>query len=87
MLIGAGSRINWSNDNGQTALHYASSRDRLEIAQMLLDNGADVNVHDKLGSTPLHRAASRGNHDMVALLLKTPGIDVDAFENFRNTPL
>lgn len=87
LLIGAGARIDWTNENGQTSLHYAASRNRLEIAQILIDNGCDVNVHDNLGSTPLHRCASRGWTEMVKLLLSTSGIQVDPYDNFKNTPL
>ena len=31
MLIGKGADVNMSNDNGQTSLHYAASRNRLEV--------------------------------------------------------
>ncbi|KAL7069875.1 hypothetical protein ACQ4LE_010880 [Meloidogyne hapla] len=61
--------INHKNKTGQTALHYACSKDHVQIVQELLDKGADINAPDERGATPLHRAASKGNKRTVNLLL------------------
>ena len=45
---------------GQCALHYAASKDRYEIAELLLENGAASTVGDWVNNTPLHRATSKG---------------------------
>lgn len=47
-LVKSGADLNASNSTGQTALHYASSKDRLAIAKYLIDNGSHVNSRDKL---------------------------------------
>jgi len=41
-----------------TALHWAASRGKTQVARLLLEHGADVNVRDKFGMTP-SRLASR----------------------------
>lgn len=75
------------SQNGSTSLLYAASRDRIPIAKLLIESGADVNRRDKLGSTALHRAASRGHNEMVQLLLGVKTIEIDAYDNEKNTPL
>ena len=86
-LIAAGADVNWTNENGSSCLMYAASRNRIEIAELLIRSGADVNKRDRLGETALHRAASRGHMDMIRLLLNVKGIEVDAYDNQKNTPL
>lgn len=87
VLLTAGVDVNMTNDNGQTALHYAASRNREDIAKCLLEAGAHINAADKLGNTSLHRAASRGHLSMVKLLLTRSGITIDALDSAKNTPL
>ena len=41
---------------GATPLHYASARNRIEVANLLLDNGAVLEARDQLGMTALHLA-------------------------------
>lgn len=36
------------NDGGRTALHYAASKGRVNIAEMLLAHGANINAKDKV---------------------------------------
>ena len=87
LLLEAGADVDWSNDIGCTSLMYAASRNRLSVAKLLLDSGADVNRRDKRCSTALHRAASVGHEDMVDLLLKTKGVEVNPVDSEKNTPL
>jgi len=47
-LAEKGADLNASNTTGQTALHYASSKDRLAIAKYLIESGSHVNSRDKL---------------------------------------
>jgi len=60
---------NTKNANGQTALHYAASRNRFNIAEMLISHNAEIDAADfTTKATPLHRAASKGNMKIVQLL-------------------
>ncbi|CAD5229383.1 unnamed protein product [Bursaphelenchus okinawaensis] len=79
--------VNHRNNNGQTPLHYAASKNYIPIARMLLENGAEVNVQDKYGSAPLHRAAAKGHVDMIMLLMKQKGARVDLADREGNTAL
>jgi ankyrin repeat protein len=59
------------DDNGWTALHFAASFGRTDVAQTLLDNNAiiDEKASDD-GWTPLHRAAKNGHTEVVQFLLR-----------------
>ena len=59
-LIKAGVWLD-ETDEGETALHWAVSRQRTEIVTMLLEAGANPNVPDNDGYTPLHDVAEMGN--------------------------
>jgi len=72
---------------GQTALHYAASRNRYKIAELLVAAEAALNVQDNsTQATPLHRAASKGNLKIVKLLLEHH-CDVSVKDSEGNTPL
>jgi len=79
--------VNHRNCNGQTSLHYAASKNHVEIARMLLENGADVNAQDKYGNSPLHRASALGHMNITQILLKQKGVRVDLTDREGNTPL
>ncbi|KAG5438995.1 hypothetical protein PCANB_002325 [Pneumocystis canis] len=58
-----------SDDQGVTALHWASIYDRMNVGRYLILNGMDVNVQDDyFHATPLHWAAKNGNLYMVHML-------------------
>jgi ankyrin repeat protein len=57
------------NDHS-TPLHEASSRGRLEVAELLLSYRAKVDEKDKSGRTPFQLAASKGRNEMMKLLLE-----------------
>ncbi|VDL95857.1 unnamed protein product, partial [Schistocephalus solidus] len=61
------------NSTGQSPLHYAASKNRLNLAKQLLAAGAQVDLRDWGGNTPLHRAVSQSHTDMVKLLLSGGG--------------
>jgi ankyrin repeat protein len=58
------------NDNGFSALFWASFKDYTEVVKLLLDKSADVNTKAKDGYSALNRAKENGHTDIVELLEK-----------------
>ena len=59
--------------DGETALHRAATRGKLEAAKLLIEKGADPNIgRAKDGNTPLDLASQRG-HSKIADLLRKHG--------------
>lgn len=56
----------------QTALHFATSKNNLLVAKLLLSQSppASCRVKDKRGQYAIHRAAAIGSTPLVELLLK-----------------
>ncbi|EON61497.1 26S proteasome non-ATPase regulatory subunit 10 [Coniosporium apollinis CBS 100218] len=80
-LLSAGADVNAKNNNGQTALHFAASKNNIDTARKLTAHKASARVKDKRGQLALHRAAAVGSVPMMKLLLenKSPvnATDVD----------
>nr|XP_053643684.1 26S proteasome non-ATPase regulatory subunit 10-like [Cherax quadricarinatus] len=55
---------------GPSALHIASTANKLEVVKKLLSLGASVNVVNNFGFTPLHHASEGGNLRVVETLLE-----------------
>jgi ankyrin repeat protein len=68
-LIQKHADVNASEADGTTALHWASYRDDLDSADLLLRAGAKVNAVNDLGATPLWAASQNGSAAMVKKLL------------------
>lgn len=47
-----GADVNLKNNGGRTALHYASSKGWLKIAETLISHGAKINPKDKACQSP-----------------------------------
>lgn len=62
--------VNAAEPDGTTALHWASYRDDLGNAQLLLRAGANPNAANDLGATPIWTASVNGSAAMVRLLLE-----------------
>ena len=80
-LIQQGADVNAVDDDGDTALYYALSRDRAEIVDLLLDHGADPNITGRRGNprqlaNPLQVAADHGWNEVVSSLLRH-GADIN----------
>jgi len=45
-LVGAD--VNIKNNGGRTALHYAASKGRMKIAEILIAHNANINIKDKV---------------------------------------
>ena len=78
--------VRTKNKWGQTPLHWASWKDNVEIAELLLKKGADVNAKDNRGNTPLCEV-SKDNAIKTAKLLIGAGADVMISNNSLWTPL
>ena len=62
--------VNATGGDGTTALHWASYRDDLESADLLIRAGANVNAANDLGVTPLWTATQNGSAAMTRRLLE-----------------
>ena len=71
------SNINWSNHEGENALHIAVIGNEYEIAKELIELGIELNARGDLGHTPLHEAAAMTDLKLVKLLVES-GADVHA---------
>jgi ankyrin len=65
-----GANVNATQADGATALHWASYRDDVDSADLLIRAGADVNAANDLGATPLWTACLNGSSAMVRRLLQ-----------------
>ncbi|XP_062334540.1 ankyrin repeat domain-containing protein 55 [Osmerus eperlanus] len=64
--------INHQDNEGMTALHWASFHNRPEHVQALLQKGADPTLVDKDFKTALHWAVQSGSRYMCSLILEHP---------------
>ena len=78
--------VNVSEPDGATALHWASHRDDLEMADLLIRAGARVNAVNDYGIAPLNLACTNGSAAMVEKLLKA-GANLHAVPSTGETPL
>ncbi len=87
-LIKAGVWLD-ETDEGETALHWAVSRQHTEIVTMLLDAGANPNIPDNEGCTPLHDVAEMGDCPSARTMLEAllaAGADPSRREKNGRTP-
>lgn len=82
--------INAQNNEGVTPLHLACQNGYLSIVKALLENEnhkIDVNIKDIIGWVPLCYAILSQNKDIINLLVKHPGINLNVKDKVSNTPL
>lgn len=88
LLIDAGARPDLHDTNGVTALHAGTYS--AAVMKILLSAAPppNVNIMDTDGNTPLHShsASANGNAEQCQLLIDAKA-DVNAINNFGNTPL
>lgn len=75
-----GFNINYVDNNGFSALHYACQKGTRDIVRMLIANGADVTISNNRGITPLHLAAGTGNKEIIKMLVDN-GADINATDS------
>lgn len=68
-LLDSVRRVDASEPDGMTALHYAVLNNDLALAEALLEKQADVLARTRYGVTPLYLAAQNGDPAMVSALL------------------
>jgi ankyrin repeat protein len=69
-LLKQGADVNAADADGTTALHWASYRDDVESADLLIRAGAKVDAANDLGATALWAASLNGSSVMVRRLLQ-----------------
>lgn len=69
-LLANGARVEVTDAEGNTALHYAALRNDVEVAAMLVDAAAPVNASNRAGYTPLALACRAGHEAMAGWLLQ-----------------
>ena len=75
-LLARGADVNASDDEGFTPLHFAASRDSVDIVMILLEAGANVNAVSTNGTTPVYNAVRNTtgtSADIVAILMDAGG--------------
>ncbi|XP_023077801.1 85/88 kDa calcium-independent phospholipase A2 isoform X1 [Piliocolobus tephrosceles] len=85
MLLKRGCNVNSTSSAGNTALHVAVMRNRLDCAIVLLTHGANADARGEHGNTPLHLAMSKDNVEMIKALIVF-GAEVDTPNDFGETP-
>jgi uncharacterized protein len=87
MIEQPGSRIaSYKGYNGETALHIATRKRKLDWVGYLLKKGADANATDRKGDTPLMIASRIGFEEAAEWMLKL-GARVDAANSRGETAL
>lgn len=67
--LGRGARLDATDANGYSALHWAAYGGHLALAGDLLAKGAPLEARTRVGQTPLMLAAWQGQAELVELLL------------------
>lgn len=78
--------MNAVDNDGITALHWASGYGFVKVVQSLIRAGADIHAQDKLGITPLHQAADSTAKEAAEVLIHA-GADVNPRANDGRTVL
>ncbi|CCF75781.1 hypothetical protein BmR1_04g07985 [Babesia microti strain RI] len=61
--------INYINEDGNTAIHYAAANNKGDVLRFLIEKGSIFNVKNKSGNTPLQWAVQTNSLNSVEVLL------------------
>jgi ankyrin repeat protein len=76
--------INYKDESGWTALHYASDEGNLKIVDILLRTPVDLNCRTNNKKTPIHLSGNRGYFDISKLLVEN-GCLINLTDDEKNT--
>jgi len=85
-LLDEGVNIDFSNNDGLTALHQACIDENEEMVNLLIERGANIEAVDNEGWTPLHAASSAGSVEIAQILVEN-GANLAAVNNEGEIPL
>jgi uncharacterized protein len=85
-FLAAHDDINYTDNQGRSALIHVAMSGNAEIARLLVQGGVRLDLADKTGNAPLHYAADAGHADIVQLLLDAK-VPVDQPNREGVTPL
>lgn len=85
-LVEEGSKLNQTDINGDTALHYSIQFKQPRLAKLLLDASPDCTIQDKWHQTPLIMAAVENDIPSVKMLLEK-NVDPNIGTPHGGTPL
>ena len=81
VLIDSGAKLNIQNNDGDTALMFASRRYNSAGVKELIDAGADPNIQNNNGDTALKIASDNGYEKTVKLLKEAMGKEKNPHSN------
>ncbi|KAH0490817.1 hypothetical protein TgHK011_002269 [Trichoderma gracile] len=88
MLLDSDSKTDYRDSLGQTLMHIAAGKNKLECVCVLLAHGTvEVDGKDNKGRTPLSHVAERGDGSVLKALLESEQMDVNTNDVQGHTPL
>lgn len=85
-LLALGARVDVSDENGLTPLHWVAQEGHDELVDILVQYGSNREAQDIWGRTPLLVAVENGKKKVVEILLRI-GVEKKARDNFGFAPL
>ena len=78
--------LNYKDENGYSALHYACEEGNLKIVEILIDTHCNPNILNNLKQTPLHLSAKGGYFDISKKLIESGAI-LNIYDSEKNSPI